>query len=336
MRILVAEDNHFYRLALKAILHEWGYEVVEARDGAEAWQVLTARDAPQIAILDWLMPELSGLDLCRQVRALHRPEPTYIIILTSLDGKENIINAFQAGADDFIHKPFDREQLRARLHVGKRIVGLQTSQTVVFTFARAVEAKSPFTQGHADRVTHYAMSLAEVLGVPDVEKDVLRRGALLHDIGKISIPDAILNKPGALAPSEYEIIKQHPTLGVEIVKPLQSLQDVLPLIRWHHERLDGRGYPDGLSGEKIPFLVRVLSVADVYDALSSERPYRPAMPHEQCLEIMRGDAESGGLDPILVENFIRLPAEVFGTSNLRGQRPDFAPVNLYELQKEII
>jgi putative two-component system response regulator len=139
-----------------------------------------------------------------------------------------------------------------------------------------------------------------------------------------------------LKPSEYEIIKQHPTLGVEIVKPLQSLQDVLPLIRWHHERLDGRGYPDGLSGEKIPFLVRVLSVADVYDALSSERPYRPAMPHEQCLEIMRSDADSGGLDPILVENFVQLPAEVFGTSNRRGQRPHFAPVNLYELQKESV
>jgi putative two-component system response regulator len=315
MKILIAEDNHFYRLALKSILAEWGYEVMEASHGAAAWHILQAPDAPKMAILDWMMPQLSGLEVCRRARALQQPEPPYIIMLTCLEGKENIVAALDAGADDFIQKPFDREQLRARLQVGRRIVGLQTSQTVVFTFARAVEAKSPYTHGHAERVTAYALQLARRCGVSEPERETLRRGALLHDIGKISIPDTLLDKPGRLTAEEYDLIKKHPVYGVDIVKPLQSLQDTLPLIRWHHERLDGKGYPDGLGGSDIPRLVRILSVADVYDALASERPYRAAMAHTKSLELMRQDAAGGGLDPELVELFVALPPETFsGTS----------------------
>src|SRR3954453_10422231 len=303
MKILIAEDNSFYRHMLVSTLREWEYEVVAAVDGLEAWEKLRGEDAPQLAILDWMMPKMDGLEVCRRVRALHNPEPTYVIILTAKEGKENIVTALEGGADDYITKPFDREELRARLQVGLRIVGLQTSQAVVFAFARAVEAKSPYTQGHAERVTKYALLLAGQLGLPAAEVEVLRRGALLHDIGKICVPDAILDKPGPLTDEEFAIIKRHPSQGASIVEPLHSLNDVIPLIRWHHERLDGRGYPDGLAGDAIPYLVRLLSVADVYDALKSERPYRPAMPHARCVEIMRGDAAGGGLDPELVERF---------------------------------
>src|SRR4051812_4916118 len=202
MRILIADDNRFYRHALKAVLVEWGYEVIEAADGGQAWELLQATDAPKLAILDWMLSRLDGLELCRKVRSLPNPEPTYLIILTSLDGKQCSIGALDAGADDFIRKPFDWEELRARLRVGQRIVGLQTSQMAIFTFARAVEAKSPYTQGHAERVTLYAGALAARLGVPDAERETLRRGALLHDIGKISIPDTVLNKPDELTPEE--------------------------------------------------------------------------------------------------------------------------------------
>jgi putative two-component system response regulator len=311
MKVLLADDNRFYRLALKAILVDWGYEVVEAEDGGQAWEILKSPEAPKIAILDWMMPLMDGLELCRRVRALRRPEPTYLMVLTALNSGGDVIQALQAGADDFLHKPFDRDQLQARLEVGKRIIGLQVSQAIVFTFARAVEAKSPYTQGHADRVTHYCWALATHLAVPETEQEILRRGALLHDIGKISIPETILNKPGKLTSEEFELIKQHPSLGVEIVQPLQSVQDVLPLVRWHHERLDGRGYPDGLSGNDIPFLVRVLSVCDVFDALCSARPYRPALPAHRCFEILREDAAAGGLDADLVDAFVSLPADVF-------------------------
>jgi len=303
MRILIADDNPFYLCALGGTLKEWGYEVITARDGKGAWEALQEENSPKLAILDWMMPNLDGLEVCRRVRTLQRPEPTYVIILTSKDSKGNIVTALESGADDYVTKPFDRDELRARVRVGARIVGLQTSQTAMFVFARAVEAKSPFTQGHADRVTEYALRLAAAVGLPRDELEVLRRGALLHDIGKISIPDAILNKPGPLTTEEMDVIKGHPAHGVKIIEPLESLHDVIPLIRWHHERLDGSGYPDGLAGDAIPLSVRILSVADVYDALASERPYRSAIPHDKCVAILRSDAAGGALDPTLVETF---------------------------------
>lgn len=309
MKILIAEDNHFYRRMLEAMLTEWGYDVLSLNNGEEAWEVLQRTEAPKLAILDWVMPGMDGLEVCKRVRALQKPEPTYLILLTSKTDREDIIAGLQGGADDYITKPFDREEMRARLQIGLRIVGLQTSQAVVFAFARAVEAKSPYTHGHADRVTTYALALAEQLDLGEIETEVLRRGAVLHDIGKISIPDAILNKAGPLIPEEFEIVKQHPDLGVSIVEPLQSVRDLVPLIRWHHERIDGHGYPDGLRGDTIPLLVRILAVADVYDALSSRRPYRDALPHVACLEELRTNAEGGGLDTDLVQCFCEISSD---------------------------
>ncbi len=303
MRILVAEDNAFYRHMLVRTLREWGYEVVAAVDGLEAWEILREDGAPQVAILDWEMPRMDGLEVCRKVRDLHNPEPTYVIILTAREGKENIVTALEGGADDYLTKPFDRGELRARLRVGLRIVGLQTSQTVVFAFARAVEAKSPYTQGHAERVTRYALEIAERIGIDTREKQILRQGGLLHDVGKICVPDIILDKAGPLTVEEVAIIQRHPSQGSTIVEPLHSMRNVIPIIRWHHERIDGRGYPDRLSGSEIPLLVRILSVADVYDALSSERPYRAAIPHHECLNLLHENAATGGLDPELVEVF---------------------------------
>jgi putative two-component system response regulator len=309
MKILIADDNHFYRCALKATLTEWGYEVVAVSDGQEAWEVLQGDDAPKIAILDWMMPTIDGLEVCRQVRATPRREPTYVIILTSREGKQNAVAALESGADDYVTKPFDRGELAARLKVGRRIVSLQTSETVIYTFAQAVESKSAYTKGHSDRVSRYAVALAARLGMSNLEVDLLRRGAILHDIGKIAIPDAILNKPGALTPEEMDVIRSHPVQGVKMIEPLESVHDTIPLIRWHHERMDGRGYPDKLTGDRIPLLVRVLSVADVYDAVSSDRPYRMGRPLGESLAILREDAARGGLDPALVDQFCTIPAD---------------------------
>ncbi len=309
MRILIAEDNLFYRRSLGGTLREWGYDVIEAADGFSAWDILRKPDAPRLAILDWVMPRMDGLEVCRRLRDLRRPEPSYIIMLTSREGRRNIVTALDSGADDYITKPFDREELHARLRVGRRIVDLQTTQMAIFTFARAVDAKSPYTKGHSDRVTAYALALAESLGVSETEREVLWRGASLHDIGKISVPDQILDKPGRLTPEEFDTIKQHPMQGVKMVESFQSLRDTLPLIRWHHERLDGRGYPDGIGGDAIPPLVRILSVADVYDALASDRPYRAAMPHAECLDVLHKSGADGGLDPALVARFAELSPE---------------------------
>jgi putative two-component system response regulator len=189
------------------------------------------------------------------------------------------------------------------LRIKQLIEERDSAEAVVFALARTVEAKSLFTHGHSERVMRYALDLADAVGIPRHEREVLRKGALLHDIGKISVPDAILDKPGKLTVAEFEVIKGHPAQGAHIIEPLHSLRETLPLIRWHHERLDGKGYPDGLRGDAIPRLVRILSVADVYDALSSERPYRQSMSHDHCLEVLRENALGGGLDPDLVAVF---------------------------------
>jgi putative two-component system response regulator len=307
-RILIAEDNLFYRHALGATLKEWGYEVIEANDGVAALEAMQQPSAPKVAIIDWLMPKMDGLEVCRRIRALQQPEPPYLMVLTSTTAKKGIIAAFDAGADDYITKPFDRDELQARIRVGVRLVGLQTSQTVVFAFAQAVEAKSSFTLGHSRRVMNYAVELARRLNVCPDQIETLRKGALVHDIGKICVPDEILNKPGSLTNEEYAIMKLHPMQGVKIVEPLESLKDVIPLIRSHHERLDGSGYPDGLRGEEIPKLVRLLSVADCYDALTSRRPYRGPLSHAECARILRADASAGKLDNTIVECFLNVPS----------------------------
>jgi putative two-component system response regulator len=192
---------------------------------------------------------------------------------------------------------------RSLLRQKDLVEALDSAESVVFALARTLEAKSPYTHGHAGRVTEYALALAGRLGFDEAASDVLRRGAVLHDIGKIRTPDSILDKPGPLTAAEFDVIKRHPVDGARIVEPLRSAREVIPLIRWHHERLDGTGYPDGLVRGAIPPLVRVLSVADVYDALTSARPYRTAMPHDRCREVMAEQADRGGLDLEFVSGF---------------------------------
>ncbi len=326
MKVLIADDSHFYRRALEVTLQEWGYDVTAVADGAAAWEVLRADNAPRIAVLDWVMPRLDGVEVCRRLRAVPRPEPTYVIMLTSRDGTANTVTALEAGADDFVTKPFDRAELAARLRVGRRIVTLQTGETVIYSFARAVDGKSRFTSGHSDRVQGYALALADRLGLGPADADLLRRGAALHDIGKIAIPDAILNKPDPLTPDEVAVIREHPAQGVRMIEAIESVRDTVPLVRWHHERMDGTGYPDRLPGDRIPFPVRVLAVADVYDALNSDRPYRAALPREVCLSILRKDAVGGGLDPELVEEFCAIPADRLAGVGLPS--PDRPPAPL--------
>lgn len=307
MQVLIADDNHFYRCVLKSALPQWGYEVIEATDGQKAWEILREESSPKLAILDWMMPKMEGPEVCARLRAVPRFEPTYVIMLTSHDGKSNAVRALESGADDFVTKPFDREELRARLQVGRRIVGLQTSETVMYSFARAVEGKSLYTRGHSDRVQQYSLALGQAVSLSTGDLQKIRRGAILHDIGKISVPDTVLDKPGPLTTEEYELIKRHPVDGARMVEPLESVRDLIPLIRWHHERLNGSGYPDGLEGDEIPLLVRIVSIADVYDALRSDRPYRRGLPHQKCLEILRNEAAAGGLDRELVELYCQLP-----------------------------
>jgi putative two-component system response regulator len=308
-RILVVDDNRSTVRLLQQVLGAEGHNVTVAGDGLEALSRI-ALNPPDLILLDLDLPELNGYEVCRRLKQSPDTRWIPIIILTGQSASEFKLQCWDLGADDFLTKPFQTVEVVARcrslLRVKRLVDELDSAEAVVFAFARAVEAKSPFTHGHSERVRRYAQLLAAHVGLIDEEYTLLGKGALLHDIGKISIPDAILNKPGPLTPAEFHIVKQHTVQGAHIVEPLRSIRGVIPMIRSHHERRDGRGYPDGLTGDAIPLAVRILSVADVYDSLASIRPYRPALPLEQCLEMLHRDAAEGGLDPELVAEFCSL------------------------------
>jgi putative two-component system response regulator len=310
-RILVVDDDPTVGAALEHILQHEGYQVSRARDGRGALAAIADR-LPDLILLDLNMPRMGGFEVCQRVKRDPTTSLLPIIIVTGESEFDARIQAWEVGADDFLSKPFQVVEVLARcrslLRTKQLIDELDSAQSVLFAFARTLEAKSRYTQGHSERVTTLALALADRVGLPAVEQETLRRGSLLHDIGKISTPDSILDKPARLTPEEYAIVKQHPAEGVRMVESLRSIRDVIPFIRWHHERMDGSGYPDGLFGGSIPLAVRVLSVADVFDALATERPYRPALALDECFRILRADAAGGGLDPELVDEFIGVPA----------------------------
>jgi putative two-component system response regulator len=307
-RILVVDDNRTNALLLERVLVGDGHIVDVANDGQEALDRIN-HNCPDLILLDLDMPRIDGFEVCRRVKGNPATRFVPIVIVTAQNAFDAKLRAWELGADDFITKPFQCLEVVARARSLLRIKDLiderDSAEAIVFAFARVVEAKSPYTHGHSERVAAYALLLAERVSLPEDEWETLRKGALLHDIGKVSVPDAILDKPASLTPAEFDVMKQHTVQGARIAEPLRSVRDAVPLIRWHHERLDGRGYPDGLMGGAIPLLVRILSVADVYDSLSSARPYRGAIPHPQCVEILQRDASGGGLDQELVNAFCK-------------------------------
>jgi putative two-component system response regulator len=308
-RVLIVEDDPGIRTLLQQVLRAEGCVVTVAADGEEGL-ARAAEWRPDLVLLDIEMPGLSGIDVCRRLKADPVTRLTPVLMMTGQYETYSRIGAWETGADEYLTKPFHLVEVRARcrslLRLKHLIDELDTAQSVIFAWARALEAKSPYTRGHADRVAALAVRLADALGRPTDEREIIRRGSLLHDIGKIGIPDAILDKAGKLTPEEFEIVKSHPAAGARIVEPLKSVRALVPIIRWHHERIDGRGYPDGLRGDVIPLAVRIVSVADVYDSLASVRPYRDALTLDRSLKIMREDALNGGLDPELVAVFADL------------------------------
>jgi putative two-component system response regulator len=305
-QILVVDDNPSIAILLKQVLAAEGYQVAIARDGLEAIARVNEY-LPDLILLDLDLPYLSGDEVCRKLKNSPTTRFIPIVIVTAQSEFQNKLDAWEYGADDFLTKPFHLVEVTARcrslLRMKRLVEERDSAESVVFALARAVEAKSQYTHGHSERVMKYSLALAEALKLPAEDREILRKGTLLHDIGKISIPDEILNKTGPLTSDEFDEIKKHTLKGAHIVEPLHSIRDAIPLIRSHHERLDGKGYPDGLAGDAIPLLVRIVAVADVYDSLASDRPYRPRMPHDKCLAILEENAQGGGLDRELVALF---------------------------------
>ena len=308
-RILIVDDNPDNIILTRELLLSRGYEVQSVVSAEEAQQAIQ-KQQPDLILLDVILPGKSGYELCRELKEDPFTRLIPIVMITGLTDREDKIRGIEAGADDFLNKPIFPEELFARVNSLLKLKEftdeLEHVEEVLFTLALGVEARDPYTEGHCERLSRYASDLGRHLKLGDESVTALKRGGVLHDLGKISIPDEVLKKGANLTPAEWEIMKQHPVIGENICKPLKSLRNVLPIIRSHHEHWNGSGYPDHLRSHDIPLLARILQVVDVYDALRTERPYKPALAHDESLRTMEEEAEAGLWDRDLVHEFFRM------------------------------
>ena len=304
--ILVADDNAANRELLSDLLTEEGYDIICAEDGDQAMQAI--HDAPlDMALLDVMMPGKSGFAVCSAIKS--QPETRFVpvVLVTGLTSIDERIQGIKCGADDFLSKPVNKQELLARVHSLLRLKEytdeLDNAETVLFSLALSIEAKDPYTKGHCDRLAEYSVALGKRIGLPDEQLMALRRAGTVHDIGKIGVPEYVLTKPGPLSEDEWILMKEHPVTGERICAPLKSFRLVLPIIRHHHEKLDGSGYPDGLKSEEIPLIARVLQITDIYDALTTDRPYRKALSQAAAFAVIREEVKRGWWDGNLVDEF---------------------------------
>jgi len=302
--ILVADDNEDVREPLAELLRDHGYRVIAVADGKQAFVEICSRPV-DLALLDVMMPGRTGFSVCRAVKG--RPETCLVpvVLITGRGGGEDRMQGIEAGADDFLNKPVKKEELLARVRSLVRLKRftdeLENAETVLCSLARSIEAKDPYTEGHCDRLSRYAVSLGEKIGLSEEQRVALRRGGIVHDIGKVTVPEFVLLKPGPLDAAERKIMEEHPLAGERICAPLKSFRNVLPIIRSHHEKQDGTGYPDHIKGEEIPIMARILQTVDIYDSLTTDRPYRKALSREKALKIMWEETRRGWWDAKLVD-----------------------------------
>lgn len=317
-RVLIVDDDMTIRISLKTLLEADGFKT-EVADSAEAAIEILDTERYPIVISDWEMPGMSGIELCKRVRESTETGYTYFFLLTSHSDADSIVLGLEAGADDFITKPYNPAELRVRMGAAQRIMGIDTRDVTIFALAKLAESRDPETGAHLERVRAYSRDLAEHLRhagkFEEIDHEFVRlvfQTSPLHDIGKVAIPDSVLLKPGQLTNTEFEIMKSHTTAGAETLGaaleryPEQRFLKLAHEIALsHHERWDGSGYPNGLVGEEIPVSARVMAVADVYDALTSKRVYKDAFSHEVATSII---TESSGthFDPVLVDAFMEL------------------------------
>src|ERR1700723_1668647 len=305
-RVLVVDDNPDTMFLMRELLGTRGYEVIGVPDAAHAEREIR-RELPDLILSDVVMPGKSGYELCRELKDDPATRLIPFVLITGLSDREDKLRGIEAGADDFLNKPIFSEELFARvkslLKLKEFTDELETAESVLCTLGLSVESRDPYTGGHCERLAENASELGRHLNLEEECVVALRRGGYLHDLGKIGVPDEVLKKGSNLTPAEWEIMKRHPLTGESICRPLKSLRLVLPIIRYHHEHSDGSGYPDGLKAADIPLLPRILQVVDIYDALRTARPYKPALSHEQSAITMREEAQAGLWDEKLVAEF---------------------------------
>ena len=311
-KILLIEDDPQAVGVLEPILISKGYSVSVARDGVEGLEKVKTH-FPDLLLCDIDMPRMDGIEVCRAVKNDPATRLIPVVMLTGFGDLENKIEALQAGADEFLNKPYNSLELFTRINSLLRMrylnAQLDNAEDVLFSMARAIEAKDAYTQGHVERVSNLAVELGAYLGLSEEEQDSLRKGGILHDIGKIGVPDHILNKAGPLTVEERLIIRMHPEQGARICEKLKSIRGAIPIIRHHHEKMDGSGYPDHLAGDEIPLLARILTTVDIYDALTTTRSYRKCLPHELAMELLWDETSKGWWDKEIVSEFTKMVAE---------------------------
>ena len=327
--ILIADDEEANRKMLLDMLRRDGYEVLLAKDGEEAVN-LFATVKVDLALLDVMMPGLTGFEVCRAIKVNPETRLVPVVLITGLGSANDRIEGIECGADDFLKKPIHREELSARVRSLLRLKQftdeLESAETVLFSLALSIEAKDPYTEGHCARLSKYSVELASALGLPEDLRVALRRAGVVHDVGKVAVPESILLKPGRLTPEERKIMEQHPIVGERICAPLRSFRQVLPIIRHHHEKLDGSGYPDGLKGDAIPITARIMTTVDVYDSLTTDRPYRSALSSEQAFSIIHEEVRRGWWDAHLVEELRKLIVNAGSKKLIDAPRINGAPL----------
>jgi putative two-component system response regulator len=308
-RILVVDDDRQNRVFLKRILQPMGFRVREATNGEEALADVAA-ELPDIILLDVMMPKLDGYEVCQKLKTDPRTRLIPIIMLTSLGQLSDKLKGVELGVDDFLTKPFNIAELMTRvrslLSLKQYTDDLEHASNVLESIAMTVAERDAYTSGHCIRVGHYAVAVGERFGLGEEDLKVLRLAGTFHDLGKIAVPDGILRKPGPLTLEERNQMQSHAAKGADLVTPMRTMGGVLPLIRHHHERMDGSGYPAGLSGNEISLMVRIITVVDIYDALGTERPYKDALSRERSLEILREEAERGWWDRRVIETLAQI------------------------------
>jgi putative two-component system response regulator len=308
-KILVVDDERPNRDVLSRLMTRLGYEVLTTADG-EAALASVAQDRPDLILLDVNMSGIDGFEVCRRLKADTATRLIPVVLITTLTESEDRVRGIEAGADDFISKPPVTSELEARVRSLIRLKRytdeLDSAESVILSLGLTIEARDPYTKGHCQRLATYALALGRRIGLDDDELVALNRAAFLHDLGKIAIPDAVLLKAERLTPDERTLMQQHTVIGDRLCSELRLLENVRPIVRHHHERPDGTGYPDRLEGDDIPLLARLLSVVDVFDALTTERPYKPALSAERAVAELHEEAARGWKCEELVTEFAAL------------------------------
>lgn len=332
-KVLIVDASPERKQQTKATLGDLDHELIEASTTSEAISAISVHRV-DLVLIDLEAPELGAIEFCRMIKKATATQLLPIFVVAAHDDLDSEVKAIEAGADEYFVLPLRTQAFRARVQASLRhkavIDSLDDSETVLFSLAQSVEDRDPSLGQHCERLSLMAAAMGVALGLPPRDILVLQRGGYLHDIGKVGIPDGILFKAGPLTPEEWDVMKSHAERGERICSNMRSLVPVLPIIRSHHERWDGSGYPDGLKGEEIPLLARILQLADIYDALTTERPYKRALKAQEALRVIREEVDKGWRDPRLVDLFADLLPMFEAPSS-----PDFSRLSLHALASSI-